>query len=120
VRGVFRSFAPEMLAAHCRATLKPDDKGAYVLCCPPAVESAIFAAHRGADTWQRLSQIRDHFHLVSGDPSAADRDWVSGAMVGIANQLPAADLVTLPNTGHMMIFQQPAACRDLLFQRLLP
>jgi pimeloyl-ACP methyl ester carboxylesterase len=117
VRGVFRTFVPAMLAAHCRATLKPDGAGAYVLCCPPAVESAIFAVHRDADTWQRLSQIRDRLHLVSGDPGAADRDWVSGAMAAIAARLPAADLVTLPNAGHMMIFQQPDACRDLLFQR---
>jgi pimeloyl-ACP methyl ester carboxylesterase len=118
VRGVFRSFVPSMLAAHCRATLKPDGDGAYVLCCPPAVESAIFAAHRNADTWARLSQIRDRIHLVSGDPGAADRDWVSGAMAAVAARLPAADLVTLANAGHMMIFQQPDACRDLLFQRL--
>ena len=115
-RGVFRSFAPEMLAAHCTATLKPDPAGGCVLCCPPAVESTIFAVHRDADTWSRLDQIRQPLHLVSGDASAPDRDWVSGAMAGILGQIRGADGVELPGTGHMMIFQQPDACRDLLLR----
>ena len=115
-RGVFRSFVPEMLAAHCRATLRPDPTGGCVLCCPPAVESTIFAVHRDADTWQRLPRIRQRLNLVSGDASAADRDWVSGAMGRIAARIPGADRVELPGTGHMMIFQQPGTCRELLLR----
>jgi pimeloyl-ACP methyl ester carboxylesterase len=113
-RGVFRTFVPEMLAAHCRATLRPDSTGGCVLCCPPAVESTIFAVHRDANTWERLPRIRQRLHLVSGDASAADRDWVSGAMAGITARIPGADRVELPGTGHMMIFQEPEACRKLL------
>ena len=115
-RGVFRSFVPEMLEAHCRAALKPDEAGGCVLCCPPAVESTIFAVHRDADTWQRLPKIQEQLHLVSGDPDASDRDWVSGAMGGIAARIPGADLTVLPGTGHMMIFQQPDDCRQLLLR----
>ncbi len=115
-RGVFRTFVPEMLAAHCHATLKPDPAGGCVLCCPPAVESTIFAVHRDADTWQRLPCIRQRFHLVSGDAGAPDRDWVSGAMAGIVARIPSADMAELPGTGHMMIFQQPDACRELLLR----
>lgn len=117
-RGVFRSFVPEMLAAHCRATLRPDPAGGCVLCCSPDVESAIFAVHRHADTWQRLPRIRLRLHFVSGDASAPDRDWVSGAMAGIVARIPSADLVELPGAGHMMIFQQPEACRELLLRKV--
>ncbi len=53
---------------------------------------------------------------VSGDASAPDRDWVSGAMAGIVARIPGADRVELPGTGHMMIFQQPDACRELLLR----
>jgi pimeloyl-ACP methyl ester carboxylesterase len=115
-RGVFRSFVPEMLAAHCRATLRPEATGGCVLCCPPAVESTIFAAHRDANTWQRLPRLRQRMHLVGGDANAADRDWVSGAMAGIAARIPDADRVELADAGHMMIFQQPDACRELLLR----
>jgi pimeloyl-ACP methyl ester carboxylesterase len=115
-RGVFRSFVPEMLAAHCRATLKPDPAGGCVLCCPPAVESTIFAVHRDADTWARLPRVRQRLHLVSGDPSAPDRDWVSGAMAGIVARIPSADLAELKGAGHLMMFQQPDACRELLLR----
>lgn len=118
VRGVFRSFDPAMLAAHCRASLKPDGAGGFTLRCPPEVESAIFAAHRDADTWARLPRAVDRVHLVAGDPDMPERDWVSGAMAAIAARLPNADLAVLPGAGHMMIFQQPQACRDLLLRRL--
>jgi len=119
-RSVFSSFDPEMLEAHCRASLKPDTSGDFVLRCPPEVESAIFAAHRDADTWTRLPRVAWPLHLVSGDPGAPDRDWVSGVMAAIADRLPKADLAVLPGAGHMMIFQQPRACRDLLLRRLDP
>jgi len=115
-RGVFRTFVPEMLAAHCNATLRPDPAGGCVLCCPPSVESTIFAVHRDADTWQGLPRIRRRLHLVSGDASLPDRDWVSGAMAEIVARIPGADVVALPGTGHMMIFQQPDKCRDLLLR----
>lgn len=112
---VFQSFRPDLLEAHCRAALKPDGRGAYVLCCPPAVESAIFATHRDADTWQHLGRIRQRLHLVSGDPGLPDRDWVSACMASLAARIPQAELTVLPGTGHMMIFQAPEACRALIF-----
>jgi pimeloyl-ACP methyl ester carboxylesterase len=37
-------------------------------------------------------------------------------MAGIAARIPDADRVELPGTGHMMIFQQPGACQDLLLR----
>ncbi len=117
-RGVFRSFEPAFLAAHCRATLRPDPEGGFVLCCPPEVESAVFMAHRDADTWQRLPEICETLHLVSGDPAQPEHDWVSGAMAALAGRIPGATLTALPGAGHMMIPQQPAICRDLVLARL--
>src|SRR6185437_2427202 len=98
------------------AALQPDPAGGCVLCCPPAVESTIFAVHRDADTWQLLPRIRQPMHLVSRDASAPGRDWVSGAMAGIAARIPRSDMVALSGAGHMMIFQQPDVCRNLLLR----
>jgi len=108
-----------MLRAHCRASLKPDGAEGFVLRCPPGVESSIFVAHRDADTWRKLPLVATPVHLVSGDPGAPERDWVSGVMAAMTASLPRADLTVLPHTGHMMIFQQPRACRDLLLRRLI-
>ncbi|HKW53719.1 MAG TPA: alpha/beta hydrolase [Stellaceae bacterium] len=113
-RGAFARFRPDLLDAHCRATLKPVAEGGYTLCCPPAVESAIFRSHRDADTWQRLPQVRAAIHLVAGDPALPDRGWVSACMAEMAAQLTRARLTLLPGAGHMMIFEQPDACRDLV------
>ncbi|HEX6840165.1 MAG TPA: alpha/beta hydrolase [Stellaceae bacterium] len=113
-RGAFARFRPDLLDAHCRATLRPLPEGGYTLCCPPAVESAIFRSHRHADTWQRLPQVRAPLHLVSGDPALPDRGWVSACMAEMAAQLPRARLTVLPGAGHMMTFEQPDACRDLV------
>ena len=107
-------FRPDLLDAHCRATLRPLADGGYTLCCPPAVESAIFQSHRLADTWRRLPRLRAPIHLVSGDPALPERGWVSACMADMAAQLPRAQLTVLAGAGHMMIFEQPDACRDLV------
>ena len=113
-RGDFARFRPDLLDAHCHATLRPLADGGYTLCCPPAVESAIFRSHRQGDTWQRLPLVRAALHLVSGDPALPDRGWVSACMADMAAALPRARLTVLPGAGHMMIFEQPDACRDLV------
>jgi pimeloyl-ACP methyl ester carboxylesterase len=112
-RGVFRTFEPALLRAHCQATLRPEEDH-YVLCCPPEVESAVFASHRDADTWDRLGSVRTPFRLVSGDPSIPERDWVTGAMASIGQGLGARSLDVVAGAGHMMIFQQPERCAALL------
>jgi pimeloyl-ACP methyl ester carboxylesterase len=116
-RSVFARFRRDMLAAHCRATLKPLADGGFTLACPPAVESAIFRAHRVADTWQRLAAARGDIVLVSGDPTLPERGWVSALMPDMAAALGAA-LTVLPGADHMMICEQPETCRDLLLRCL--
>lgn len=116
-RGVFARFRPDLLAAHCRATLKPLAEGGFTLACPPAVESAIFRAHRVADTWRHMAPVDNPIRLVSGDPALPERGWVSAVMPDMAAALAAA-LTVLPGAGHMMICEQPEACRDLLLQAL--
>jgi pimeloyl-ACP methyl ester carboxylesterase len=116
-RGVFRTFEPAMLTAHCEACLRPEGDH-YILCCPPEIESFIFMSHRDADTWSRLGTVRARFNLVSGDPEAPERDWVTSATASIARDLHAASLEVLKGAGHMMIFQQPQRCAELLRWRI--
>jgi pimeloyl-ACP methyl ester carboxylesterase len=120
LRGMFQHFRPEMLAAHCRATLRPLAEGGYTLACPPAVESSIFRSHRTADTWERLPSIRQPIHLVSSDTAAPERSWVSAVLPEMAARIPGASLDVIPGTGHMLIFEEPAACHDLALARFGP
>lgn len=116
-RGMFQRFRPDMLAAHCRATLRPLPEGGYTLACPPDVESSIFMSHRAADTWDRLPAVREPVHLVSSDASLPERSWVSAVLPEMALRIPGATLDTLPGTGHMLILETPDACRDLVLAR---
>jgi lipase len=116
-RGMFQRFRPDMLAAHCRATLRPVADGGYTLACPPDVESSIFMSHRVADTWDRLPAVRAPVHLVSSDARMPERSWVSAVLPEMAARIPGATLDTLPGTGHMLIFEAPDACRDLVLAR---
>jgi pimeloyl-ACP methyl ester carboxylesterase len=117
MRGMFQRFRPDMLAAHCRATLRPLPEGGYTLACPPAVESSIFRGHRTADTWDRLPSIRQPIHLVSSDAMAPERSWVSAVLPEMAARIPGASLDVIPDTGHMLIFEVPEACHDLALAR---
>ncbi len=114
----FAAFQDEMLRAHCRATLRPKPDGGVTLCCPPAVESAIYANHWRADNWARLSAVAVPLDLVGGDPATPDNDWISSALPEMAARLPKARLTMVPGTGHMLIFEAPERCAGLVLERL--
>jgi pimeloyl-ACP methyl ester carboxylesterase len=113
-RGMFRRFRPDLLAAHCRATLRPLSEGGYRLACPPAVESMIFQSHRVADTWQRLPAAVGRWHFVGGDPALPEPGWVAVVLPDMAARVPGARVTQLEGAGHMMIFEQPERCRRLV------
>lgn len=120
-RGPFAKFDPAMLRAHCRATLRPkppEPQGSFTLCCPPDVETRIYRATRETGLWRHLPDIAAPIHLVSGDSTLPDHDWVTGAMAALAARLPNASLSAVSETGHMMICERPDACRALLVQLL--
>ncbi|HUK00423.1 MAG TPA: alpha/beta hydrolase [Stellaceae bacterium] len=117
-RGMFARFEPAMLAAHCRATLRPDDGGGFRLCCPPAVESFIFKSQSEADTWHRLGLIARDVTLVGGDAAIPDNDWVSSALPEMAAVMPRARFVPMRCTGHLLISEQPRRCAELVWDAL--
>ena len=107
-----------MLAAHCRATLRPASGGGYRLCCPPEVERFIFRSHWLADTWTRLSAIDAAVDLVGGDPSVPDNDWVSSALPEMAAAMQRARLAQIAGPGHPIIAERPQRCAALVFEGL--
>ncbi|HZL60037.1 MAG TPA: alpha/beta hydrolase [Stellaceae bacterium] len=107
-KGPFARFAPEMLEAHCRATLRPSPEGGFTLACPPEVEAAIFAIHWRADTWRHLHRIERPLDLVGGDPNRPDRDWIARAIPDMARQMTRARLTQLAGSSHLMVQEEPA------------
>jgi pimeloyl-ACP methyl ester carboxylesterase len=116
--GLYARYRDDMLAAHCRAILKPAPGGGFELRCPPAIESHIFRGHGEADTWQRLGAIGIPVELAGGDPATPENDWVSGALPDMAAAIPHARFEMLPGSGHLLIAEDPAWCARLVFDRL--
>jgi pimeloyl-ACP methyl ester carboxylesterase len=116
--GLYVRYRDEMLAAHCRAILKPTPDGSFELRCPPSVESFIFRSHSEADTWSRLGAVALPIQLIGGDPATPDNDWVSSALADMAAALPEARLEILPGAGHLLIAEDPDWCARLVFDRL--
>ena len=116
-RGMFARFDPQMLMAHCRASLRPAD-GGYCLCCPPEIESFIFKSQSEADTWQRLAAVTRALTLVGGDPAMPDNDWVSSALPEMALLMPQARLIQVHGAGHLLISEQPRHCAALVADSL--
>lgn len=116
-RGAFARFSDAMLEAHCRATLKPKPEGGYTLCCPPEIEAEIYRGHRAADTWQHFNRVSRKIDLIGGDPNLPGQGWVAGVMPEMARLLRARFTV-LPDASHLMLLEQPEACRDLILARV--
>jgi len=110
----FARATDAMLMAHCRAILKPKPDGGFTLACPPAVEAAIYRAHRDARTWDHLGAVTAAIDLVGGDPGLSDPNWISLIIGELARRLPNASLTVLPGAGHLMFFEQPDQCLELV------
>jgi 3-oxoadipate enol-lactonase len=117
--GLYARYRDDMLAAHCRAVLKPAPGGGFDLRCSPGIESQIFRGHGEADTWQRLGAIGIPVDLVGGDPATPENDWVSSVIPDMAAAIPHARLNTLPGSGHLLIAEDPEWCARLVFDRLV-
>lgn len=103
----FARFAPEILEAHCRATLKPKPGGGFTLCCPPEIEAQVFAAHHRGNAWSRLDQVEIALDLVGADPTSVEFDWIAAAIPEMAGRIKRARLTQLAGVNHLMIQEDP-------------
>jgi pimeloyl-ACP methyl ester carboxylesterase len=117
-REIFARFAPDQVAAHAAATLRPDG-GTWRLACAPAVETAVFKALGGRPVnFPALDRFPPGtpLHFVAGDIAMgiAAGITVTGMMPDAAAKVPHAKLTELPGASHMMVFEEEAACAALL------
>lgn len=133
----FGGFEPEMLAALCRGTLQPRRDGAgeegreegrdgtptatagWELCCPPAVEAATYNAVSATTApYDSLRDFPVSTHLVAADFNTNGGHWIGEIQADVARHLPDARVTILPGAGHLMPFEQPDACAEIIFQML--
>jgi pimeloyl-ACP methyl ester carboxylesterase len=114
----FARFDEGMLRAHCQATLRPLPEGGFTLCCPPAVEAAIYRNNASREIWDALARLDAPVEIVSGDPDLPDCDLVTAAMREVAERLRHGRRTVISGAHHMMICEEPDLCRRLLLDRL--
>ncbi|MHA1569757.1 MAG: alpha/beta fold hydrolase, partial [Alphaproteobacteria bacterium] len=123
----FAACRADSLAAQCRATLRPmrpgedggSGEGEYTLCCPPEVESALYASLIDATTFAGLTGVRVPVTLVATDPATAhEDDWVPRAMSDLAARIPDCRIEILPEVSHMMPLENPEACAGFVLDMI--
>ncbi|MFM8990776.1 MAG: alpha/beta hydrolase [Alphaproteobacteria bacterium] len=119
-RGPFAAFAPGMLEAVARATLRPAADG-LELACAPETEAAIFALWGQPILFPRLGEMPDVHPtcLVGGDPAPwPDCDWVTMMMAPSAARMAGVEFRTMAGRGHLWPFEAPGEFSAFLVEKL--
>lgn len=117
----FGTFDREMLEAHCHATLRPrrDGETGWELSCPPEVEAGTYeAVGRTTAPYDSLSGFPVPAHMVGADPEAPGGTWIGQLHAEFARRLPNGRYTLMKHCGHLMPFQQPAECAEIVLEML--
>ena len=117
----FGFFAREMLEAHCRATLRPrrDGTEGWELSCPPEVEAGTYdAVGRTTAPYDSLSRFPVPAHMIGADPEAPGGTWIGQLHPEFARRLPNGRYTKMTGHGHLMPFERPAECADIVLEML--
>lgn len=117
-RPPYSGFRADMLAAHCRATLMPTGEGDYALCCAPETEIATYTTVLNSSTFRALTRFPLPVHVVAADPAppGGHPSWAALVQAATAERLPNSRLTVVPGASHMVPFEFPDRCRELLLQ----
>jgi pimeloyl-ACP methyl ester carboxylesterase len=93
-----------------RSILREDrEAGDWVLCCPPAGESQVYATNSTLDLCPRLSALTGPFKIIASDP-----DDAHARAPGFVNRALYEDFghayEAVPGTTHMLQLEKPEDC----------
>lgn len=106
-RGVFKSFAPDVIADYVADGLIEDGRGGFKLACRPAYEAATFCAHRH-DPWSALRRVTDPLVLLRAEKNSTISE---AAMHRVAATKPDSRVATVEGAGHMLPMERPDRVR---------
>lgn len=93
------------------AVLRATPQGGWKLRCPRELEAAMYAQGITLDLWPPASAFAGPMKLIGSDPSRERPDPTA-----LSNRALAADgsydYLAMPNAGHLLQLEQPAACAD--------
>lgn len=117
-RPPFRNFRPDMLEAHCRATLMPTGEGDFTLCCAPETEIAAYTTVLNSSTFRALPRFPVPVHIVAADPAppGGHPSWAALVQPPVAERLPKSRISVVQGASHMVPFEFPERCRELLLE----
>ena len=111
--GAFDNWDSEMMTAHCRATVVPAADGSVRLACRPEVEAAVYAGVMDDQPFQGLRNFTVPAHLIGADENAG-ASWVGQVQQRAAARMQDGRASVLTGTGHLMPFEQPKQCAELI------
>lgn len=116
----FAAFSENAALIHSHATLRRLDEYRWHLCCPPAIEAAIFESHQDDRLWKLLPTIAQRVVLISADPSRPDREWVTSCMQSVASLLSYCEVRVIPNSTHLLVMTLPRETAEIVLRQLMP
>ena len=117
----FGSFEPRMLKAHCSSTIRPRRDGAagLELSCPPEIEVATYeAVTRSTAPYDFLTNFSVKTHMIGADPNAPGGTWIGQLHPVFVRRLPYARYTKMHGHGHLMPFECPEACAEIVLEML--
>jgi len=106
-RGVFKSFAPEIVADYVADGLVEDAKGGFKLACRPTFEAATYCAQR-QNPWSALRKVTDPLVLMRAERNSTVSE---AAMHRVASIKADARVATVEGAGHMLPMERPDRAR---------
>lgn len=110
--GKSRSLSDWIDGAHllmARSILRKD-KGEWVLCCPPEVESQTYLDNANLNSWDLLLSLNVPVAMIAADPTHPAGQSPAISCEKIARE-HGVRRHSIPGTTHMVQIEQPEACR---------
>jgi len=92
------------------AVLRHGDDG-WRLCCPPALESSMYAQGITLGLWPKASDFAGPVKLIAGDPEREPPDATALSNQALAQE-GGYDYLAVPGAGHLLQLEKPQACAD--------
>lgn len=97
-----------------RSILRPDkDAGDWVLCCPPAGESQVYATNSRLDLCPRMGELKGPVKFITSDP-----DDPNARSPGLVNRALHEEFghpyEVVPGTTHMVQVEKPKECAEIV------